>query len=146
MPDINGLSFGSTIETLGNALTGAAMQNQQIANNIANANTPGFHRSQVSFKEALADAVDGAPADSDTLAMISDDDRQFPIGQATAPVPFDPQPQTDDTMKMRPDGSDVDVDREMAELSSNSAYQQTMAQLLQTQFGRLREAIQEQVR
>ena len=29
MPDINGLSFGSTIDTLGNALTGAAMQNTQ---------------------------------------------------------------------------------------------------------------------
>ncbi len=147
MADTTGLSFGSTIDTLGNALTGAAMQNGQIANNIANANTPGFHRSAVSFKEALAEAVDGTPTDPDTLAMTSDDDRQFAIGQAQpSPVPFDPQVQTDNVMQMRTDGSDVDVDREMAELSSNSAYQQTMAQLMQTQFGRLREAITEQTK
>ena len=144
MADITGLSFGSTIDTLGNALTGAAMQNSQVANNIANANTPGYHRSQVSFKEALSEAVDGAPADSDSLAMSTDSERQFPIGQAQSPVPFDPHVQTENAMQMRTDGSNVDVDREMAELSSNSAYQQTMAQLLQTQFSRIREAITEQ--
>jgi flagellar basal-body rod protein FlgB len=146
MADITGLSFGSTIDTLGNALTGAAMQNSQIANNIANANTPGYHRAQVTFKDALAAAVDGAPADDGGLALATDDERQFAIGQAQAPVPFDPQPQVDDTMKMRTDGSNVDVDREMAELSENSGYQQTMAQLMQTQFGRLRQAITEQAK
>jgi len=142
MAEISGLSFGSTIDTLGNSLVGASMQNEQIANNIANANTPGFHRSSVSFKDALAAAVDGPATDPDTLPMTADDDRQF--GMMTGPVPFDPKPVTDDQMKMRADGSNVDVDREMAELSSNSGYQQTMAQLLQTQYTRLREAITEQ--
>ena len=42
---------------------------------------------------------------------------------------------------MRVDKSNVDVDQEMARLSQNSAYGQTMAQLLQVQFMRLREAI-----
>jgi len=146
MPDISGLSFGSTIDTLGNALSGAAMQNAQVANNIANANTPGYHRSQVSFKEALSEAVDGTPTDSDTLAMNTNNDRQFAIGQASAPIPFEPQPVVDDTTQMRTDGSNVDVDQEMAELSQNSAYQQTIAQLQQSQFGRIHEILTEQVK
>jgi flagellar basal-body rod protein FlgB len=45
---------------------------------------------------------------------------------------------------MRTDGNNVDIDQEMAELSQNSGYSQTMAQLLQVQFMRLREAITEQ--
>ena len=45
--------------------------------------------------------------------------------------------------QMRVDGSNVDVDQEMAKLSLNSAYAQTMGQLLQNQYSRLRQAIQE---
>lgn len=45
---------------------------------------------------------------------------------------------------MRADGSNVDVDQEMANLSQNSGYSQTMSQLLQVRFMRLREAITEQ--
>ena len=90
MPDINGLSFGSTIDTLGNALTGAAMQNQQIANNIANANTPGFHRSAV-VKETFRSRRRPAGVPLAACQRRS----PVPVGQATSPVPFDPQPQTD---------------------------------------------------
>jgi len=52
----------------------------------------------------------------------------------------------DETDQMRPDGSNVDVDQEMAQLSQNSGYSQTMSQLLQVQFMRLRQAITEQPR
>ena len=133
MTDINALSFGSTVDMLSNAMTGASMNQTQLANNIANANTPNFRRSTVSFKEALAEAA-GVPADSDSLPMETDDDRQFAIGDAQPPVPFDPQPQVDTATQMRADGSNVDIDQESAELAQNSSYQQTMAQLLSTQF------------
>ena len=46
--------------------------------------------------------------------------------------------------QMRVDGSNVDIDQEMAKLSINSSYQQTMGQLLQTQYTRIRQAIEEQ--
>ncbi len=144
MADVSGLSFGSTIDTLGNAMAGASMQNEQVANNIANANTPGYHRSQVSFKDALAAAVDGPPTDPNQLQMIADDDRQF--GFSNGPIPYDPKPQTDNVTQMRADGSNVDIDKEMSELADNSAYQQTMAQLLQGQYSRLKESISEQVK
>jgi flagellar basal body rod protein FlgB len=50
----------------------------------------------------------------------------------------------DDTEQMRLDGSNVDVDQEMAKLSINSSYAQTMGQLLGNEYTRLRKAIEEQ--
>ena len=143
MSDISALGFGSTVDMLSNALTGAGMQHQAISENIANVNTPNYARQSVSFKEALA-AAQATPPDPNVLAMKTDDERQFAVGGVQSPVPFDPQIQVDRTQQMRVDGSNVDVDQEMAELSQNSGYSQTMAQLLQGQFKLIREAVTEQ--
>jgi flagellar basal-body rod protein FlgB len=144
MSDITPISFGMPVDVLSNAMTGASMEHEAVANNIANVNTPNYHRQTVNFKEALAQAQ-GTPASPDDLALVTNDDRQFAIGAAQPPTPFAPTVEDDTTTAMRTDGSNVDVDQEMAQLSQNSAYGQTMAQLLQVQFTRLREAISEQV-
>jgi flagellar basal-body rod protein FlgB len=145
MSDINALGFGSTVDMLTNAISGADLQHGAIAQNIANVNTPNYRRQTVSFKEALA-AAEGEPVPGDDMALKIDSNRQFGTADSTAPQTFDPQIQVDDTDQMRVDGSNVDVDQEMAQLSQNSGYSQTMAQLLQVQFMRLREAITEQPR
>lgn len=130
--------FGTTVDLLGNAIAGADAEHAAIANNIANVNTPGYRRESVSFKDALAQAEgDGQNGD---LTMISNDDRDLG-GDASG---FSPKMQIDSVDRMRADGSNVDVDQEMAQLSQNSSYGQTMSQLLQVQFMRLREAITEQ--
>ncbi len=134
------ISFGAPVEMLKNAMDGAGTMHASLANNIANANTPNFRRSTVSFKEALA-ATEGTPPDSDSLAMITTDERQIGTGAAAAPVPFEAKAEVDDTTQMRVDKSNVDIDKEMAQLSINAGYGQTMEQLLQVQFMRLREAI-----
>lgn len=143
MSDINAVSFGSTVDTLSNAIAGSDLQQTAIAENIANVNTPGYHRQSVSFKDALA-AAEGDPA-GDDMGMKTDSDRQFALGAQAAPQPFDPQTEIDTTDKMRADGSNVDVDQESAQLAQNSGYSQTMSQLLQVQFMRLREAITEKM-
>lgn len=143
MSDISAIDFGPTVDMLSNALTGAGMEHEAIANNIANVNTPNYHRESVSFKEALA-AAEPAPASGDALGLKTDSPRQFALGGQQAPQPFDPRTQVDETTQMRADGSNVDIDQEMAQLSQNSGYGQTMAQLLQVQFMRLRQAITEQ--
>jgi flagellar basal-body rod protein FlgB len=143
MADVSGISFGSTIDLLNNAIDGAGKEQDQIANNLANVNTPNFRRSNVSFKEALAASM-GTPANPDELALKTDSSRQFAINDAQPPAPYDPQPQIDQTTQMRADHSNVDLDQEMARLEQNTGYQQTMASLLKTQYSWLREAITEQ--
>ncbi len=143
MADINPISFGQTTDLLGNAIKGATLENAQISNNLANVNTPNYRRSTTDFKDALQASL-GNPASTDELTLATDNDRQFALDGAEMPVPFDPQATVDSTIQMRVDGSNVDVDQEMAKLSENTGYSQTMSQLLQEQYKFLREAITEQ--
>ena len=143
MADINPISFGQTTDLLGNAIKGSSLENNQISNNLANVNTPNYRRSTISFKDALAASL-GGPGSPDELALSTDDDRQFDINGAVAPIAYDPKPQIDETTQMRVDGSNVDLDQEMAKLQENSGYQETMAALLKNQYAWLRESIEEQ--
>jgi flagellar basal-body rod protein FlgB len=143
MNDVGGISFGPTIDLLNNAVDGSSREQEQLANNLANVNTPNFRRSTVSFKEALAQSM-GVPPSPDELALATDDARQFDVNGAVAPVPYDPKAQIDESTQMRVDRSNVDVDQEMAQLEQNAGYQQTMASLLKSQYSWLRESIQEQ--
>jgi flagellar basal-body rod protein FlgB len=136
------ISFGSTINMLKDAGTGAGEAHLAIANNIANVNTPGFKRTDVTFKEALASELPRTD-DSTELALVTDDPRQIPGGPNFEAQPFATTATLDDTQTMRVDGSNVDVDQEMAKLSINSAYGQTMNILLTQQYSRIRQAIQE---
>jgi flagellar basal-body rod protein FlgB len=136
------ISFGQTVGMLKNAMDGAGTAHGVIANNIANVNTPNFRRSDVSFKEALA-ASEATMGDPEELALTTSDDRHMPVGGPQAPEPFSVTTSVDQTRQMRVDGSNVDVDQEMAKLSLNSAYAQTMGQMLQVQYSRMRQAIQE---
>lgn len=134
--------FGSTVTMLKNAGFGSREAHDAIANNIANINTPGFKRSDVTFKEALASELPRYD-DSSELALVTDNDKQIAAGPDFEPRPFSITTTLDETQVMRADGSNVDLDQEMAKLSLNSAYSQTMHQLLSTQYARLRESIEE---
>jgi flagellar basal-body rod protein FlgB len=138
------LTFGSTIGMLKNAMSGAGDAHAAIANNVANVNTPEFKRTDVSFKESLA-ATMPRTEDSDQLAGAVTDDRHIPIGPDFDAKPFAITYKVDDSTQMRIDGSNVDIDQEMAKLSLNSAYSQTMGQLLGVQYSRLRQAITEKI-
>ncbi len=135
--------FGPTITMLQHAVKGAHLEHEQIANNLANVNTPNFRRSTTNFKDALQ-ATLGIPADPDELSLQTDDDRQFQVNEGTPPVPFDPQATVDETVQMRVDQSNVDIDQETTELAANADYQSTVSQLVQQQYKFLRQAIQEQ--
>ncbi len=135
---MSGISFGPTVEMLENAMAGASEAHSAVANNIANVNTPNFHRTDVSFKDALARSQ--GDDDSDELELVTTDPRQISTG---GPQTFSVTKTVDDSQMMRVDGSNVDVDQEMAKLSLNSSYAQTMAQLTTNSFTRIKEAILE---
>ena len=143
MADIGSVSnFGPTITLLHDAVKGASLNHEQIANNIANVNTPNFQRSTVDFKSALQASL-GIPPPADELGLATDDGRQFQIDDGSAPVPYDPQAIVDASDQARVDGSNVDIDQEMAQLAQNTDYQGTMSQFVQEQYKFLREAITE---
>lgn len=134
MDDIN---FGKTVDLLKNAMAGAGLNNNAIANNVANFNTPGYRRETVNFKEALARTL-GTPADPNDLALAVDQPGMIGVGDPIPPEPYQPpQIEIDNPLQMRLDHSNVDVDQEMSQMAENTAYSQTMAQILKVQYQQL---------
>jgi flagellar basal-body rod protein FlgB len=95
--------FDVTSAALEVAIRGTEQRQSVLSNNLANVNTPGFKRSDVSFQSALADALGSAKSSSDTAGV---DATSFTT-------------QTDNTTDMRLDGNNVDADVEAANLSKN---------------------------
>jgi flagellar basal-body rod protein FlgB len=120
---INVELFDTTMVGLERAMSGAQMRQQVLANNLANANTPGFKRSDVDFHSALAAAFGQGGA---TPAQI-------------AQARFDVS--TDSATSMRMDGNNVDVDTEMANLSENSLDFQSLTSVLTSRIRILQNAI-----
>jgi len=114
--------FDTTQIGLDQALAGAAQRQQALANNIANANTPGYKRMDVDFHSALQKAFDS----SDPSTAVSN-------------VSFDTQ--TDTTTSTSADGNNVDMDTEMANLSENSLEYQSLVTVARSRLQMLQIAM-----
>lgn len=90
--------FDTTQSALNRAITGTTLRQATLANNLANANTPGYQRQDVDFHSALKSAIAGGP---DSVNRV----------RASA--------QADPTAPLRLDGSSVDVDKENAAMAEN---------------------------
>jgi flagellar basal-body rod protein FlgB len=96
---------------LSRAMDAAMLRSRTIANNIANVNTPGYRRVEVSFEEELRTALDRT-----RLQGSRSDDQHLDIGRKDlskvhpeAYHPYDPT---------QPSGvNNVDIDMEMAKLA-----------------------------
>lgn len=98
-----GLLADSTRQLLNRAMDALASRNDVIANNIANADTPGFKRSQVKFEDSLRQIlVDGGKPDANTLSRLKI------------------ETEVDNTPSTRLDGNNVNIDLEMSDLAKNS--------------------------
>jgi flagellar basal-body rod protein FlgB len=114
--------FDNTQLALSRAISGAAMRQEVLANNLANAETPGFRRSDVDFQSQLSQA------------MKAGDPRAIESTTFSA--------QTDQTV-MRADGNGVDVDVESANMAKNGLTYEALVnvtkariQILESAMGR----------
>jgi flagellar basal-body rod protein FlgB len=125
MPDdmISDVSIAALVKTL----EGAALRHRTLANNIANAETPGFTRSDVAFHDRLRMAVDRAEA----------------LGSTTPIEAVQPQVKTDQQSPARADGNNVDIEREMGELAKNTLEYESAARTLTIKLAMIRSAINE---
>lgn len=110
-------------------LDGTAVRQRALANNIANAETPGYQRQEVDFSTRLQEIVNRA--DADPHSAIAD------IQQLAV------QPGDDENAVPRADGNTVQIDREMVELARNALEYETSAQLLTMKYRALNSAIHE---
>jgi flagellar basal-body rod protein FlgB len=122
------------------ALDGAALRHQAIAENVANADTPGYKRTDVDFATTLKAALGEAPGGGITLARTRPGHlagQRGGLGEVR-PALF----RTSDTTA-RADGNNVDPDREMASLAENTLLYGALTQVLGRRLAMLRSAVNE---
>ncbi|MEP3482055.1 MAG: flagellar basal body rod protein FlgB [Fuerstiella sp.] len=114
------IDFQKQIQQLPSLLKAAEMRHQVLSQNLANANTPGYHRLDVNFEEQLAQVMAGEKS-ADSL---------------------EPQIVEDNSGSMRADGNNVDVDKEVGQLGKNAMLYQMYTELLNSQFRSMQQAME----
>lgn len=132
-------SDGMSFQLVQNALAAANLRQQVYANNIANADTPGFKRSDVQFENLLAEAMNN----SGPQALGQN---QIPIGGSgslnlAGALGVQPKVVTDTTSAVDSNGNNVNIDDEMVSLAENQLRYNTLAQDLTLRLGMLKTAI-----
>jgi flagellar basal-body rod protein FlgB len=122
----SGMFATPAVQSLALALDESALRQQAISSNIANVNTPGFKRLDVSssfesaFSDALSDLGNGESVDS------------MPTGTITTAAEQGPA---------RPDGNTVQIEQEMLGLAQNSARYEFSTEMLANNFHNMKTAI-----
>ena len=120
------------VDVLDKAADAAWVRNEAISNNIANVNTPGYKRQDVSFEEELKHALKA--------------NKFVPLDQKVDNLDLDriePRVYTDSAnFSYRLDGNNVDIDSENVELASNQIKYNAMVQSIDGTFTNLRTVMQ----
>ncbi len=96
-----------------------AVRNKAIANNIANIETPGYKRVDVTFQNELSNAISNSSNDVDLSKNVEQ---------------IDPQIEVDRSGSLASGANNVDIDQEMAELAKNQLQFKLAARLMSDTF------------
>ncbi len=123
------------INVMGKAADGAWLRNEAIAQNIANVNTPGYKRKDVSFEAELKHALGASK-------YVSLDQKVKDLNSGNRLSHVNPRVYTDAAgYSYRLDGNNVDIDNENVELASNQIKYDAMAQSIDQEFKNLQAVI-----
>ncbi|MDX1452977.1 MAG: flagellar basal body rod protein FlgB [Oleiphilaceae bacterium] len=127
------ISFDKALGVHAQALELRSQRAEILANNLANADTPGFKARDIDFQRILKEQM----GTQDALAMATTDGQHLPHGELNAAdallyrAPLQPSI----------DGNTVETQREIAEFSKNAMDFQASFQFLNSKFKGLSSAI-----
>ena len=117
------------LNVLGKAADASWTRNDILANNIANADTPGFKRKDVQFETYLKNAVAGTDSLNETVANID-------LNELNCTTYTDQA-----NLSYRYDGNNVDINTENVELAKNQLKYYTLMNSMSQEFSRLKSAL-----
>lgn len=120
------------IDILSKAADASWTRNELITNNLANVDTPGYKRKDITFESYLLQEL--TSGDSTSLRTRV---RDVDLGNVNATVYTDYS-----NLSYRLDGNNVDVDTENVEFASNQLYYQMMIDSINYEFNMLKSAMQ----
>lgn len=112
--------FDTTQLALERATQGVNLRQRTIAENLANANTPGYRRRDVDFHAALDDAIAAGKEAIETVTF---------------------SPEADRTAPLRGDGSNFDIDKEQAAMAEVSLEYDALTTIMKTRVQIMKMAI-----
>jgi flagellar basal-body rod protein FlgB len=136
--------FGPSIDALAKSMAFLDARNRIIANNIANAATPGYKARRAplaEFQQALAKAIESRHSGADGIVLPSTPHIRDGRDGLCVTAQIDPNPSD----ILRHDGNNVNLETEMASLAENTLMHGVLANLLRKQFTMLKAAISERV-
>lgn len=114
------IDFQKQIQQIPDLLKVAEMRHQVLSQNLANANTPGYHRLDVDFEAHLAEVMSGQKSAESLVPKIIEDN----------------------SGSMRADGNNVSVEKEVGQLGKNAMLYQMYTELLNSQFRSMQQAME----
>lgn len=121
------------------ALNLRVQRQKVLANNIANADTPGFKARDIDFSKTLQKAVKGGLDGGAGLKMKTTSDRHFQgslSGASAASLKY----RVPDQVSM--DGNTVDMDRERSQFADNNIRHEASLKMLSSSISRIKSAMQ----
>jgi flagellar basal-body rod protein FlgB len=114
--------FDKNIEVLSKLLDLTSVKNKVIANNIANVNTPGYRKLEVTFQEELREAIK-----SKNVEKINKVSEEIAFSKSAI---------------IRKNGSNVDMDKELVEFFKSSDRHNIGLEILSKRFKSIISAIE----
>ncbi|MFF2888068.1 flagellar basal body rod protein FlgB [Paenibacillus sp. NPDC057967] len=128
---------GAAFQRMEAAAYAAEIRQRVISNNIANAETPHFKRSELVFEQLLEETM----GPERKLAGRSSDSRHIPIGSNASRLPV-AEVVTDESTTMNNNKNNVDPDREMSLLAKNQLSYYLYTQQINHDLKMMRTAIE----
>lgn len=119
----------STYDLMKNALDAVNLRQSVISNNISNANTPNFKASKVKFEEALKDAIG-----QENIALKGQRSNHIRTGSVEN---IQPELIRDSNSKIKVDGNNVDIEKEMVDMAANQILYNALVQQVNKKLSNL---------
>lgn len=121
------------IDVLSKAADSKVLRNELLANNIANADTPGYKRKDLEFEVHLNRAIESAGSERDTLTKKV---HNVDLGEARMIVFAD-----NSDLSYRLDQNNVDESVEQAELAANQIQYNSLIDSMTHEFSRIKSVL-----
>ncbi|POR04730.1 flagellar biosynthesis protein FlgB [Alkalispirochaeta sphaeroplastigenens] len=133
---IEGTSLGRQLDILHRSMDASLLRQNVIANNIANANTPNFKRSDLNFESRLAYALESS-ARKPRFQERTTHDRHIPFHKPLDYRDVRPRRVLDFATTAKNNGNNVDIDVESMDLLNSQLAYQMMTRSVADSFARI---------
>jgi flagellar basal-body rod protein FlgB len=129
-------AFGKNLDILTREMGVTTLRRNVIANNVANADTPNFKRSDVNFESQLKRALDSEKVVPPFQEFLTDP-RHIAFNKPIDPSQVQPRRVLDYLTASKNNGNNVDIEQEGIDSLNNQLMYTTLAQAITSEFQRV---------